>query len=133
MTPCMISDEKDMIFLGILSSCMRNGPNTECRKWRVEHDRKKPRSTYCLLSRIVCKGTFFFLLGYVNSLYLWWWLLSMLLLLLLFYSTSSWSCCFYNLLWTNLYHFHSINDFCIVHKPLLLLFYVIWFDNTNHK
>ena len=59
----MISDGKDMMILGILSSCMRNGPKTDCSKWKEQLDRKKPRSTYCLLSRIVCKDAFLFLLG----------------------------------------------------------------------
>lgn len=68
ISSCMFSDKKDMMILGILSSCMRNGPKTECSKWRVQHDRQKPQSTYCLLSRIVCKDTFLFLLRYVNSL-----------------------------------------------------------------
>lgn len=47
---------------------MRNGPKTECSKWKHQRDRQKPRSSYCLLTRPVCKDAFLFLLGISQDL-----------------------------------------------------------------
>ena len=46
-----------------MSSCMHNGPKTKCSKWKHQCDHQKPRSSYCLLTRPVCKYAFLFLLG----------------------------------------------------------------------
>ncbi|KAL8584899.1 hypothetical protein ACOMHN_043536 [Nucella lapillus] len=46
---------------------MRKGLKTECSKWKVQHDRRV-RSTYSLMSRIVCKEAFLFLLGISRNL-----------------------------------------------------------------
>ena len=56
---CTVADKKDMFILGIISSCMRNGPRTECSRRKVQADRQKCRSTDYFMSRFVCAKTFF--------------------------------------------------------------------------
>ena len=52
-----------MFIFGIISSCMRNGPTTACRKHKGQADRQKTRSTYLFMSRFVCTKAFVKLLG----------------------------------------------------------------------
>ncbi|KAK7449351.1 hypothetical protein BaRGS_00040036, partial [Batillaria attramentaria] len=52
-----------MMILGLISSCMRNGPTTQCNKRKTQTERKKSRSTYTFNGKFVCQPTFLKLLG----------------------------------------------------------------------
>ncbi|KAK7487249.1 hypothetical protein BaRGS_00021477, partial [Batillaria attramentaria] len=55
--------EKDMMILGLISSCIRNGLMTECRKRKSQTMRQKSRSSFIFNGRHVCHSSFLKLLG----------------------------------------------------------------------
>jgi hypothetical protein len=56
----IVTEEKEWLVLGVLNAGMRNGPLTE-RSRKKPTVRQRPRCTYRVLNRKVCKDAFLYL------------------------------------------------------------------------